>query len=39
LRDRIESYLPADALRIAKIAEESERKSLIEMAASVEGSP
>jgi hypothetical protein len=32
LRDCIESYLPPDALRIAKIAEESERSSLIELA-------
>lgn len=32
LRDRIEAHLPSDALRIAKIAEESERASLLELA-------
>ena len=39
LRDRIESYLPSDALRISKIAEESERHSLLELADQLEVQP
>ncbi len=37
LRDRIEANLPPNALRIAKIAEESERASLIELAGLIDG--
>ena len=37
LRDRIEALLPADALRVAKIAEQSEREQLERMAALLPG--
>ena len=37
LRDKVESFLPADALRVAKIAEQSERRSLLELARDVDG--
>ena len=36
LRDTIESYLPPDALRVAKVAEQAERMDLISMARGLE---
>jgi hypothetical protein len=32
LRDAVEELLPSDALRVARVAEESERARLIELA-------
>lgn len=39
LRDAIEAFLPEGALEIAKIAEKSERKTLLEMAAALDRQP
>ena len=37
LRDYVEQFLPSGALRIAKITEEDERRTLLEMAEQADG--
>ena len=37
LRDYVEQFLPSGALRVAKVSEEDERRTLLEMAAQADG--
>ena len=39
LREAIEAFLPEDALEIAKVAEKSERQTLLGMAAALDRQP